>query len=544
MAIGEVVRTFIDCAAEGLDPSVWDDVLGQIGRRDGLLDELFTINPPIDVSKNAIERTLDLPTSVRIGDGFSSASRLASAWSRDRAALDLKLQAQLPHLLDPDQTLTVDVWLHLAGLLAGENPLPSHQAAVAGRNLTLAALAKDMSHTLEVVISQANQEGWMLTTHRQLIDEISTFHSKAHPEDKIGPACNAYLAIMEGDIRRTTRMIFGLLGFQVGPDETLGSLEQRLAAKPDNSACVLLLSCINRKWRNAAAHAQFRWDPIEQKMLLGDVLADPDDLIEAAIRAHSICKGFYTGVTVALNREGDPHQKLPPSADPVSWAGKSLRRLGILGIEVTKLRRDGTTIQLYVPPLNIHTLRDHLVGVVAAGHDIPDAEDWEIIQDDRPTILLDAKTILATKSTAEVSVDDGAALHPHTAELVLYTGALLNSGTTPQAVARSVTALAASTVLGERDLLKPRLHAHDDAALMELTETIRRVDRGVRAAMTLLPRPARRRLASFLTMLSTQLPRPDGSFEEIADGLDGVVSARQASTPINFPWILEQGEKT
>lgn len=544
LSIGEIVRTSVDCVAEGLDPKRWDDVLDQIGRRDGLLEELLTMSPPAGTPENAIERALGLPVSVMIGDGLASASRLASAWSRDREALDLKLREQLPHLLDREQTLTVDVWLHLAGLIAGENPLPAHQAAVAGRNLALAALAKDMSQTLDVLNRQANQEGWMLTTHRQLIDEISTFRSRAHPEDRMGPACNAYLAIMEGDIRRTARMVFELLGCQVGAGETLGSFEQRLVARPDDVACTLLLSCVNRSWRNAAAHAQFKWDAIEQQMLLGDTFVDPADLIKAAIRSHSICKGFYAGVTVALNQEGDPHSKLPPSADPVSLVGKALRGLGDMGIEVTKLRRQGTTIQIQVPPLNIATLRDHLVGVVAAGHDIPDVEDWEIIQHGRPTILLDAKTILATKAIAEVSAGDGLALHPHTAELVLYAGALINAGATPQAVARSVTALAASTVLGERDRLKPRLDAQDDAALEELNQTCRRVDRGIRAAMTLLPGPARRRIAPFLVTLSTQLAGSGGSFRKVANGLDGVVRAWQASTPITLPWVLEQGEKS
>ncbi|WP_236795275.1 hypothetical protein [Amycolatopsis sp. GM8] len=543
LAIGEIVRTVVDCAAKALDTDYLVGVVEQVGRRDRLLEGLLTVNPPADLPESAVERALGLPVSVTIGDGLSSASRLASAWSRDRAALGARLRDQLPHLLDPDQTLTVDVWLHLAGLLAGENPLPSHLAAVAGRDLTLAALADDTSRVLEVIAGQTDLEGLMLTTHRRLIDELSTFRRGEHPEDRMGPACNAYLAIMEGDVRRTAQMVFGLLGRPVKSNETLGPLEERLATQPDQVACALLLSCINRSWRNAAAHARFRWDAVEQQISLGDELVDPIDLVEAAIRAHSICKGFHTGVAVALNREGDPHHLLPPTTDLVAWDGEALRRLGNLGIEAMKLRRQGTTVQLHVPPLTISTLRDHLVGVAAAGHHIPHAEAWEIVQEGRPVILLDANTISTTETVAEVGARESAVLHPHAAELVLYAGALLNSGATPQAVSRSVIGLATSTILGERDQLKPRLRAHDGAALEELTETFKRVARGVGAAMTLFPRPARRRLTSFLAMLSTQLMRFSGSFGEAANGLDGVARAWQASTPIVLPWILEQNHK-
>ncbi|WP_210408326.1 hypothetical protein, partial [Allokutzneria sp. NRRL B-24872] len=412
-----------------------------------------------------------------------------------------------------------------------------HAAAAAGRDLTHTALADDPARCLEVIAEHANEESWMLTTHQRMVDEVATFNQREHPEDSMGPGCDLYVAAIEGDVRRTARMVLRLLGDQVGPDATLGPLEGLLNSHSDHPACALLLSCINRNWRNAVAHAQFRWDPIAQRVSLSGELVEPATLASAAIRAHSVCTGFHAGVAVALNRAGNPHRRHAPPTDIVAWDGQVLRKLGKLGIEVTRLQHHGTTVRLSVPPLTIANFRDHLLGVFVAADGVPQAVNWEIKQDGRPSIVLDEKTIAAAHTVAETGADDLRRVNSHAVELILYAGALLNFGEKPQAVAKAVMALACSIVLGERARLRLLLLAEGSAALKSLSATLKCVIRGTRAAASLMNRSERLRVRAFAELLSTQCRHIRNSGREAASGLRDVEHELRSTAPIVLPWI-------
>lgn len=535
-----ILTAIIDLLTHGIEGDRWSVFDQLFEQRDGLLDSLWSeaISGEHQYDELPPERTLGL-SSERMsgGDGRSFVSRHMVIWSPMKEELDGELRVQLPHLIDENSELNPDVRRHLTGLLATQYPVSAHAAAVAGRDLTLAALAADPAACLSIIDELVNEESGMYTTFQQIKKAVAAINAGERPEDKMDPACELYLRVMEGDVRRTSRLVLGLIGERISEKATLGPIGQKLTALSNYPGCALLLTCINRSWRNSIAHSKFVWDPINQCISTSDGSVEISDLVDAAIRAHDIAIGFNAGLEVALNQAGNPHHWHSLPTDLTARDGIVMRQLGDLGIEVLGIRRYRTTVEISVPPLTPQNLRDHLVGILCAGKDVPHAEDWIIKQVGRPDILLDAETLEAASLTSE-SVEGGRpAIHPHSAELVLYAGALLKSGQEPKQVIRAVLGFATSNLLGERRLLLPRMMTDFEGAANELSETFRRVIDGVDAASLLLPKLECQSLVEFTDRIS----KMQGSLNDLS--LDmfiqwGVIDRLfWSNTPIVLPWL-------
>jgi hypothetical protein len=536
------LQVAINCLTEDLDLKHWDALVALAAERELLMSELDSAAAQALASHDELplERAMGLSTAaISAGDAISFSSRLAVLWTKESESLDNRLRKQLPHLLDDVEILSEDVRRHLTTLFIVGYPLSAHAAAVASRGLVSAALAADPDGCLEVVAELVDEEAGAYATHRQMIHEVSVLNKVEQPEDAMVPACNMYQRVVESDVRRSARLVLGLLGERVDREMTLAPLADRLGARADQPACALVLSCINRSWRNAIAHSQFHWDSVKQCVSLDGESVTSGELVSAARRAHDVYLGLNAGLEVALNHAGNPHHYQPPPTDVFVLDSWVPRKLGELGISIIRMQRRNKVIQLLVPLITISNLRDHLIGVLSVHQFVQQVEFWEIAQRGRPSIMLDAKTLAAAATLVEVGVgaNGNGSVHPHSAELVLLAGALLNSNQASQQVARSVMMKAAYTFLGERDMLRRRLIVGDENAVLSIAATIDRLIAGTSAAASILPRPARRRLGEFSEILSNQRK----NFEKIGPKAlckcGPVEQVVQANRSLGYPWL-------
>ncbi|MCE6995405.1 hypothetical protein LZG04_11380 [Saccharothrix sp. S26] len=535
-------RDAVDAAVEGLPEQRWHEVLSYTATRDALIDELRSVAARMpEVQEPLLETVLGLPGSViDAGDGLTFAARVSAAWARQSDVLDDRLRETLPHLLDPSMPLMSEVRLHLTGLLLREYPWRAHVAAVAARDLVLAALATDADRCLDVITESVERQNQMYFTHTRISKAVAAVKAARYPEEAADPAANIYLAMAEGDVRRAAVTVLTLLGEDVPDKATLHPLRTRLAAHRDSMACAVLLWCIDTHLRNAIAHSHMEWDAEHQCMVLDGRAVSPHDLMRMTLQAYGTCTGLHAGISVALNQAGNPHHHRPPPTDPSVWDGRLLDILGSHGIEATRARRQGRTIHIQVPHVTAATLRDHLVGVYHADQIVPHVDDWILAPHDRPDLLLDAATLATARSLTEPDHGDSPSAHVYAIEPVLYAGALFNHGLAPDRIVRSVIGLASSQAVGERNRLLPQWSS-EPAAVAELTSALRHLARGVVAAASLLPESVRDHLDGFAAMLTARCERLGAVHleQEAREASIQLDWALRSNTPIEIPWRQE-----
>lgn len=537
------VITLLECAAKGFDGKVWEFARGLARRRD---DVLFGVSTPEAVNRAddelRFERSLGLSTAkLAAGDGLSFASRVTAAWAHQSDALDGRLYAQLPHLLNPSIVLSNKVRLHLAWLSVCDRPLVAHRAAVAGRDLVRRVLVANPESCLSTIAEQATQEQepGMYFTHQGLVKAVRAFKRATDPSEQMRPALQMYHPVMEGDVRRVARVILRLLGRQVGDDTTLTVLTEQLAAKADEPISALLASCVQPAWRNAIAHEQVWWDSAQQRAMLASESVDPSIIADAALRAHEICAGFETGVAVALNEAGNPHVLEPGTGNEVARSIYLLLALGEAGVAASKLQREGTTVRLQVEPLTVQSMSQLLGALILAAAYSPEVKLWDIRQStNRPPFLIANDAITAALSFADIDDRGQRTIEMPISGLPLILSGLINHDPDATSIVSSTIALAAVNIIGERDRLTPRLAAADAQASAELLRTMARTARAVEAAATLADPAPQRMLDAFVRLVSDLHRQLTHAAPAVAvAGLAAVELAFRLSAPARLPWL-------
>jgi hypothetical protein len=546
--IGRLSRDFVtavlQCAVEGLSEPRWTIASDHLRERDHLIARhLADDDDDPDADDLRLERSLGLSTAkLSSGDGLTFASRVAAAWSEQPEVLDGRLHTQLPHLLDPAVPLSSRVRLHLTQLSASHRPFVAHQAAVAARDLVLRALAANPTACLGAVAEAASHEPIMYATHRGLVEAVRAYNLAPSAQARMRPALQMYTPVMEGDIRRVSRIVLRLLGCQVSDRVTLGELAERLAALKE-PMCVLLGSCIRPAWRNAIAHEEVSWDSAAQRAILAGEPAETRLIADAALRAHEICAGFEAGVAVALNRAGNPHERGAATANEIARSVNTLLALGEAGITVSELHREGATLRLQVGQLTIENMPHLLGGLILASRHMPEVQLWDIRQPGgRIPWRISAEGVTAALSLSDTDGDGHQVIEMPISGLPLIFSGLRNYEPNSTATAPSTIALAAVNIIGERDRLASQLAAGDRQALGRLLQTLMRTARAVEAATT-LAQPDDQQLFQAFSRLIHSAHRQLTTAGPVAGkaALSAIQVAFRSSAPARLPWLDDQG---
>ncbi|KAF4408561.1 hypothetical protein [Streptomyces lycii] len=300
--------------------------------------------------EDVYQRTLGVSAEqVGPGSGVASRARLLAAWSAAPQMLDHRLRRSMRHLIDDSLPLTVILLHHLAVLAISDRPLVTHRAALLGRDLVTSHLKSDPELACSVLARHVAREPEMVSAHRGQISYLDAYYEEEYQEEKARAVMDLHRAVLEADVRRTAVVVLELLGRTVPQGAPLATVRDLLAAQDGQPLCKLLASTIRSEWRNANAHEDFRWDPVNGTLLLGGRPADLDEVLDAALRARAICRGLEHGVAVAYAQNAS---LVIRGAEDSNYVGRDLSILQAAGearFPVLDIRRHGSLVRLDVP---------------------------------------------------------------------------------------------------------------------------------------------------------------------------------------------------
>ncbi|GAA2295905.1 hypothetical protein Scani_77920 [Streptomyces caniferus] len=472
------------------------------------------------------------------GSGVASRARLLAAWAKAPKRLDRRLRRSMRHLIDDSLPLTVKLLNHLAVLALSDRPLVAHRAALLARDLVAFHLKSEPELTCSVIARHVDREPEMLSSHRGQIAYRDAYNRAEHQEERARAAMDLYRAVLEGDVKRTASVVLELLGRAVPQGASLATVRDLLAAEDGHPLCQLLASTIRPAWRNANAHEDFRWDPVNSTLLLGGHPADLEQVLDAAVRARTICHGFEHGVAVAYAQNAP---LIIWGAEDSNYVGRDLSILQAAGearFPVLDIRRHGDLVQVDVPDVSIETLREACRAILRAAVADPSVERWELRQTSsgRPPLCVDR---MGADAGLQVEESLGEIVDPLPfSALPLLANAMTNAGEPSEAAASTVLCLAAAHVVGERDRLSPALAHGDPAAKNELISTTKLISDGAKAAAHLLEGPARRKLLAFAQVLAGDCHRLKTAPPfELVHGFVPADRTLRRHAPARLPWI-------
>jgi hypothetical protein len=535
----------LECAATGLGASAWISASDLYRRCEQLVASI--IPPARDRSDDVgpdedlrLERSLGLSTEeLSAGDGLTFASRVAAAWAK-HPELDERLRAGIPHLLDPETPLRDKVRMHLTQLLGSDRPLVAHQAAVAARDVVLQALSSDEDATVQAIGEEVAGGPVMYATHQCLIAATQAFNQATGLRDQMRPALQMYAPVMEGDVRRAACLALRLLGRQVAFSTTLTPLAEQLSATSSEPMCALLASCIRPTWRNAIAHEQVWWDSARQCPMLAGEPVEAAAIADEALRAHEICRGLETGIAVALNQAGNPHERGQPTRTETASSIRILIMLGTNGIPASRLDREGSIIRPLIAPLTIHTMDYLHSAILQSTAKEPEEMNWEILQTaDRPPYRISHEAV-----TTVLGIREGSNGGQHVTELELPVSALpmILSGLiahdpSSSSIVPAIIALAAANIIGERKRLASSLAFGDTYARASFLQTLKRTARAVDAAGSLAQTSAGQELRAFARLVVRTYAKLSTRPSAEAADMRAIEIALQSSVPAYLPWL-------
>lgn len=489
--------------------------------------------------EDVYQRTLGVSAEqLRPGSGVASRARLLAAWAEAPKTLDRRLRRSMRHLIDDSLPLTVILLHHLAVVALSDRPLVTHRAALLGRDLVTSQLKSKPELTCSVIARHVAREPEMLSSHRGQIAYLDAYYQEEYQEEKARAVMDLHRAVLEADVKRTAVVVLELLGRTVAQGAPLATVRDLLAAEDSQPLCKFLASTIRSEWRNANAHEDFRWDPVNSTLLLGGRPADLEEVLDAALRARAICRGFEHGVAVAYAQNAS---LVIRGAEDSNYVGRDLSILQAAGearFPVLDIRRQGSLVRLDVPDVSVESLREAFRAILRAAIADPSVERWELRQTspDRPLLHVDRTGTHAGLQVAEPLWDTADPL-PFAA-LPLLANAMTNAGEPAETTASTVLCLAAAHVLGERDRLSPTLAHGDPAAKDELISTTKLISDGAKAAARLLEGPARRKLTAFAEVLAGECHRLN-SAPPVALVHEFVPAYRalRRHGPARLPWI-------
>ncbi|WP_329336560.1 hypothetical protein OG866_20080 [Streptomyces sp. NBC_00663] len=488
--------------------------------------------------EDVYQRTLGVSAEeLSPGSGVASRARLLTAWAKDPKALDRRLRLSMRHLIDDSLPLTVHLLNQLAVLALTDRPLVTHRATLLARDLVTCHLKSEPELTCSAIARHGDREPEMLSSHRGQSAYRDAYNRAEHQEEKARAAMDLHRAVLEGDVKRTATVVLELLGRAVPQGASLATVRDLLAAEDDQPLCSLLVSTIRSDWRNANAHEDFRWDPVSNTLLLGGQPAELDQVLDAAIRARAICRGFEHGVAVSYAQNASLVIRGTEDPNYVSRDLAILQAAGEARFPVLDIRRQGSLVRLDVPDFSIQTLREACRTILRAAMADPGVEIWEVRQcsPDRLPLCVDRS---GTRAGLQVAESLWEIVDPLPfAELPMLANAMTNAGEPAETAASTVLVSAAAHVVGERDRLSTALGQGDAAAKDELISTAKLISGGAKAAAQLFEGPARRKLLAFAEILAGECHRLGSARPyELVHGFAPAHRTLRRHAP-RWPWI-------
>lgn len=377
----------------------------------------------------------------------------------------------------------------------------------------------------------------MYATHQCVIDAVHTLNQASNPQQQMRPALQMYNPVMEGEVRRVARLALQFLGRQVADNTTLTPLAEQLTAMGSEPLCILLSSCIKTRWRNAIAHEQVWWDSASQQVMLAGEPVDPAEIADEALRAHEICRGFDTGLAVALNQAGNPQDGEELSRTEIASSMRLLLTLGKAGITASRLDRNGTTIQPLIAPLTIRTMDYLHQAVIENAVREPDPMDWDIRQSaNRPPYRISQEAIASVLRSGETDRSGQLSIELPTAALPMILSGLTFHEPGSAATVPTIISLAAIQISGEHRRLAPELAAGSRHARASLLQTMRRAAQAIDAAATLMQNGSRQELKAFSQLISKTHQEIASDISDIA-GIQVIELALRSSGTPRLPWL-------
>ncbi|WP_323447628.1 hypothetical protein [Streptomyces yaizuensis] len=442
------------------------------------------------------------------------------------------------HLIDDSLPLTVKLLHHLTMLAVSDRPLVAHRTTLLARNLVASRLESNPEQTCSVIAQHVSREPEMLFSHRGQVSYWNTYTHAEHQEEKARAVMDLYRAVLEGDVKRTATVVMELMGKTVPQGASLSTVRNMLSAEDDQPLCKLLASTIRSEWRNANAHEDFHWDPVNNVLLLSGQSSDLEQVLDAAVHALTVCHGFEHGVAVAYAQNPSLITWGSEGPNHVSRDLSIAQAAGEARFPVLDLRRQGNLMRLDIADLSIETLREALRALLRSAMADPGVERWELRQTspDRISLCVDRSGMSAGLQVAELLWGTMDPL-PF-ASLPLLTNAMALAGEHEEATASVILCLAASHVVGERDRLSPALAQNGSVAKDELTNITKLISDGVRAAAHLLDGAAQRKLLAFAEVLAGERHRLIGAPPyELVHGFVPADRTLRRHAPARLPWL-------
>lgn len=354
--------------------------------------------------------------------GFVSPGRVFGAFAGDEGGYEQLADAATTyfrHLLPGELEPVAGTMLILpaVSLASIDRPLLAQRCATAMTELVGSAVALDREAVAAALDRSAKegpklfaaasrvQAGMRLIRHASAIEEIEE-------ELVLREVMNAYLEIAESGFRSyawaVLRMQAVLEGKTLGQEEPpmLGSLLQRLRAS-DSELARALGEAADVELRNAAGHAQYRWDAeaLEVEDLESGRRWTVEELEERTEALGDsvigVDAGYLCGV-VAADVEIDA---VAVRSDPRVRAQLVEATFALAGYQVAELSPDGATVTVHAETEATLPSLMTAVASLAALVEVPEA--YRVIDGDSDRVLLDVpvKRILAATSGPEQTRD-------------------------------------------------------------------------------------------------------------------------------------------
>jgi hypothetical protein len=359
------------------------------------------------------------PASYVDEAGFVDSGRIFTAFAGEEEPYERLAEAAasyFDYLLPgaPEPAAGTILILAAVNLSSLDRPLLAHGCAAEMAKL-VAEAAKTDHEAVGVVFRRSAKEGpklfaaasrvkagMRLLRHASELEEIAE-------ELFLREVMISYLEIAESAFRSVAWAVLGLqdviTGQEVGEEEppTLGSLKQRLTAS-DSKLAERLGEAVDSELRNAAGHAEYRWDPeaAEVENLKTGRRWNVEELEERVEALGDSVVGVDAGYQCGLIASNVELRAPIESTDPV------IRRLlieasfSVAGYELADLSDDAATAT--VRALEDASLPPLMTAVAAQSALVPDAASYRVLDVDSGAALLDVPAERMSAATKGPSV--------------------------------------------------------------------------------------------------------------------------------------------